>query len=155
MDINIIEGEASSPELKIGIVMTEWNSFVIDELLQGALNVLENKGFNEDQITVMRCPGAYEIPFTSRMLLPHVDGVITLGAVIRGETPHFDYISDAVTDGILQLNMTQDKPVVFGVLTTDTTEQAAERADQSSKYGNKGSAAALALLKMIYLAETF
>lgn len=152
MDIEIIEGEASSQDTTIGIVLTEWNSFVTDELLQGALDVLKNKGFKKDQVVVARCPGAYEIPFTCRTLLPNVDGVITLGAVIRGETPHFDYISQAVTDGIQQLNMTQNKPVVFGVLTTDTVQQATERADQQSKFGNKGASAALALLKMIYLA---
>jgi 6,7-dimethyl-8-ribityllumazine synthase len=153
MDIEIIEGEASSQELQIGIVTTSWNAFITDELLQGSLDVLQNKGWQENQITAVRCPGAFEIPFASRLLLPRVDGIIALGAVIRGETPHFDYICKAAAEGILELNMTQNKPVTFGVLTTDTAEQALERSNQKSKFGNKGADAALALLKMLYLAK--
>lgn len=153
MDIEIIEGIAGSKGYQIGIVTTSWHAFITDELLQGSLDVLQSKGWQKDQITVVRCAGAFEIPFASRLLLPRVDGIITLGAVIRGETPHFEYISKAVTEGILGLNMTQNKPVVFGVLTTDTVEQAVERTKQNSKFGNKGADAALALLKMLYLSE--
>jgi 6,7-dimethyl-8-ribityllumazine synthase len=153
MNIEITEGEADSKELQIGIVTTAWNAFITDELLQGSLDVLQNKGWQEDQITVLRCHGAFEIPFTSRLLLPRVDGIITLGAVIRGETPHFDYICRAATEGILELNMSQNKPVVFGVLTTDTVEQAEQRTKQNSKFGNKGADAALAMLRMLYLTK--
>jgi 6,7-dimethyl-8-ribityllumazine synthase len=151
MNIPVIEGNAIPDDIQIGIVTTSWNSFITDELLQGALQLLQNRGIQQEQVTVVRCPGAFEIPFTSRALLPKVNGIIPLGAVIRGQTPHFDYICKAVTDGLLQLNMSQDKPVVFGILTTDTVQQAVERADETSDFGNKGAEAALALLKMIFL----
>jgi 6,7-dimethyl-8-ribityllumazine synthase len=153
MDIEIIEGEADNKELQIGIVTTSWNAFITDKLLQGSLEVLQNKGWQKDQMTVVRCPGAFEIPFTCRLLLPRMDGIIAMGAVIRGETPHFDYICKAAAEGILELNMTQNKPVSFGVLTTDTVEQALQRTDQNSKFGNKGADAALALLKMLYVVK--
>ena len=153
MDIEIIEGDTVKTNYQIGIVVARWNSFVTDKLLDGALNLLDRKGYEEDQIVVARCPGAYEIPFTSKMLLPKVDGVITLGAVIRGETPHFDYVCEAVNGGVMELNMGTDKPVVFGVLTTDTVQQAAERADENSDFGNKGAEAALALLEMLSLKQ--
>jgi 6,7-dimethyl-8-ribityllumazine synthase len=152
-DIEIIQGDSVDNGWKIGIVVTQWNSLVTDKLLQGAWNVLRNKGFAEQQLIVVRCPGAFEIPFTSRALLPKVDGVITLGTVIRGETAHFDYICKAVTEGVLQLNMEGDKPVVFGVLTTDTVQQATERADEKSDFGNKGAETALAIIDMISLRQ--
>jgi 6,7-dimethyl-8-ribityllumazine synthase len=151
MDIDIIQGDTENNDWKIGIVVTQWHSFVTDKLLQGAWNVLKNKGFAEQQVIVVRCPGAFEIPFVSQTLLPKVDGIIALGAVIRGETAHFDYVSKAVTEGVLRLNMEGDKPVVFGVLTTDTVQQAVERTDEKSKFGNKGAETALAVIDMISL----
>ncbi len=151
MDIDIIQGDTVNNDWKIGIVVTQWHSFVTDKLLQGAWNVLKNKGFAEQQVIVVRCPGAFEIPFVSQTLLPKVDGIIALGAVIRGETAHFDYVSKAVTEGVLRLNMEGDKPVVFGVLTTDTVQQAVERTDEKSKFGNKGAETALAVIDMISL----
>jgi 6,7-dimethyl-8-ribityllumazine synthase len=153
MDIKIIQGNPVSNDWKIGIVVTQWNSFVTDKLLQGAWNILRNKGFTEEQLIIVRCPGAFEIPFVSRALLPKVDGIITLGAVIRGETPHFDYICKAVTEGVLRLNIEGDKPVAFGVLTTDTVRQATERADENSNFGNKGAETALAVIDMISLRQ--
>lgn len=153
MDVEIIKGSTDYNNCKIGIVVASWNSFITDKLLEGALDVLKSKGFDASQLVVARCPGAYEIPFTSRMLLPKVDGVITLGAVIRGETPHFDYVCETANNGVLQLNMEHEKPVVFGVLTTDTVQQAQERSDKNSDYGNKGAEAALALIEMISMRE--
>lgn len=146
-----LKGDVPGRGATIGVVVASWNSFITDKLLQGALNILDAKGFGETQRLVVRCPGAYEIPFSAKMLLPRVDGVITLGAVIRGDTPHFDYVCEAVNNGVMQLNMEYDKPVVFGVLTTDTVQQATERADENSDFGNKGAEAALALLEMISL----
>ncbi len=153
MDIEIIKGDSNQNDFKVGIVVASWNSFVTDKLLEGALEVLQNKGFERHQILVARCPGAYEIPYTSKSLLPKVDGIITLGAVIRGETPHFDYVCETANNGVLQLNMEHPKPVVFGVLTTDTVQQAQERSDENSDYGNKGAEAALALIEMISLKQ--
>lgn len=153
MGYNMLEGNTDNTSYKIGIVVTKWNSFITDELLEGALQTLKSKGYNDEQIVVARCPGAYEIPFTVRKLLPNVDGVVTLGAVIRGDTPHFEYVCDAVNRGITDLNMKGNKPVVFGVLTTDNVQQARERSGQQGDGGNKGAEASLALLEMLSLTE--
>ena len=153
MTVKTIEAESGENKYQIGIVVAKWNSFITDQLLQGALDLLKNKGFNDQQITVVKCPGAYEIPFTTQLLLPKVDGVVALGAVIRGDTPHFDYVCQAVNNGVLQLNMKQNKPVSFGVLTTDTVQQAAERAGLTEQAGNKGAEATLALLEMLSLCQ--
>jgi 6,7-dimethyl-8-ribityllumazine synthase len=136
---------------KIAIVAANWNSFITDEMLEAALHSLKRKGIPEEQIHTMRCPGSFELPLACKWCLEHlhVDGVVAIGAVIRGGTPHFDYVCDAVTRGIADLNLDTGKPVAFGVLTTDTVEQATERA--SVEKGNKGAEAALALCEMIEL----
>lgn len=153
MSYKIVEGITEDASFTIGIVVAKWNSFITDELLDGALHALKGKGISEDQIIVARCPGAYEIPFTARQLLDHVDGVVTLGAVIRGDTPHFDYVCDAVNRGVTDLNMAGNKPAVFGVLTTDNVQQARERSGLEGDGGNKGAEASLALLEMLSLTE--
>ncbi|HKK46930.1 MAG TPA: 6,7-dimethyl-8-ribityllumazine synthase [Balneolaceae bacterium] len=153
MSYTIVKGNTENTDFKIGIVVAKWNSFITDELLNGALQTLKNKGFKDEQITIAHCPGAYEIPFTARQLLAHVDGVITLGAVIQGDTPHFDYVCDAVNRGVTDLNMKGNKPVVFGVLTTDTVKQARERSGLEGTKGNKGAEATLALLDMLTLTK--
>lgn len=149
----MIEADSNSSQYQIGIVVAKWNSFITEPLLQGALDLLKNKGFSDEQITVVKCPGAYEIPFTAQTLLPKVDGIVTIGAVIRGDTPHFDYVCEAVNRGVLQLNMENAKPVSFGVLTTDTVQQAAQRAGLKEDAGNKGAEATLALLEMLSLCQ--
>jgi len=148
-----LQGNTDDSSFTIGIVVAKWNSFITDELLDGALNALKNAGFDDEQIIVARCPGAYEIPYTTRKLLPKVDGVITLGAVIRGDTPHFDYVCDAVNRGVTDLNMEGNKPVVFGVLTTDTVEQARQRCGLAGDGANKGTEASLALLEVLTLTK--
>jgi len=153
MSPQILEGNLEQANCTIGIVVAKWNSFITDELLEGALGALKGKGISDEQIIVARCPGAYEIPFTAQQLLPKVDGVITLGAVIQGDTPHFDYVCDGVNRGVTDLNIAGNKPVVFGVLTTDTVQQARERCGLVGDKGNKGTEAALALLEMVTLAE--
>ena len=155
MGRNILQGDTDGNDFNIGIAVAKWNSFITDELLEGALNALKSKGFGDEQILVARCPGAYELPFTARKLLDQTDGVITLGAVIRGDTPHFDYVCDAVNRGVTDLNLEGNKPVVFGVLTTDNVAQAQERAGLKGDKGNKGAEAALALIEMISLNEKF
>ncbi len=152
---NILKGDTENNGFSIGIAIAKWNSFITDELLEGALNTLKSKGFNNEQILIAHCPGAYELPFTARKLLDHTDGVITLGAVIRGDTPHFDYVCEAVNRGVINLNLEGNKPVVFGVLTTDNVAQAQERAGLKGDKGNKGAEAALALIEMISLNEKF
>ncbi|NGP89323.1 6,7-dimethyl-8-ribityllumazine synthase [Fodinibius halophilus] len=153
MSYQELEGNTDGTNVKVGIVVAKWNSFITDELLEGALHTLKGKGIAEGDILIARCPGAYEIPFTARKLLEKVDGVVTLGAVIQGDTPHFDYVCDAVNRGVTDLNMKGNKPVVFGVLTTDTVKQAQERCGLHGDKGNKGSEAALALLEMITLGK--
>lgn len=149
--MNVIEGNITGVKGKVGIVKTRWNEFITDRLFEGAVNRLKQLGINEDKVVSVKCPGAYEIPYTARQLIEHtsVEGVICLGVVIRGDTPHFDYVAGAVNSGIQQLNMQYDKPAIFGVLTTDSIEQAVERA--GTKAGNKGAEVAEALVEMISL----
>ena len=137
--------------IQIGIVAARWNSFITDEMLDSAINALKAKGVRDSNLFHMRCPGSFELPLACKWCLEHfdLDGVIAIGAVIRGGTPHFDYVCDAVTRGITDLNLSSGKPVSFGVLTTDTVEQARERASEAK--GNKGAEAALALCDMIAL----
>lgn len=138
-------------EVKVTVVAARWNSFVTDEMLDAAVHALQSKGLKEANIITMRCPGSFELPLACKWCLEHLqaDGVVAIGAVIRGGTPHFDYVCEAVTRGITDLNLSAGKPVSFGVLTTDTVEQAKERA--SEEKGNKGAEAALALCEMIAL----
>lgn len=155
MPANILQGNTSDNSFTIGIAVAKWNSFITDELLIGAQDTLKSKGFSDDQILIAQCPGAYELPFTAQKLLDYTDGVVTLGAVIRGDTPHFDYVCDAVNRGITDLNLKGNKPVVFGVLTTDDVTQARQRCGLEGDKGNKGAEAALALIEMLSLSKQF
>lgn len=148
MGITIIDGKTALNGAKIGIVVSRWNSSITEKMLDGALKVLNGNGILDEDILVVRCPGSFEIPLTAQYILEEkeVDGIIALGVVIRGGTPHFEYVCDAVTQGVLNLNLNYKKPVAFGVLTTDDVKQAMDRAGEK---GNKGGEAALALLEMI------
>lgn len=148
MPYKLLEGNTSQKNIKIGIVVSKWNSNITEQMLEGALAALKGNGVTEEDITVIKCPGSFEIPLTADYLLnkTDVDGVIALGVVIRGGTPHFEYVCDAVTKGVIELNLKYQKPVAFGVLTTDDVKQAVDRAGAK---GNKGGEAALALLEMI------
>lgn len=150
MPNTLLEGKTNNVQGKIGIVVSRWNSAITDQMLEGALSALIGNGIKEEDIIVSKCPGSFEIPLATQYLLEHTDvqGVIALGVVIRGGTPHFEYVCDAVTRGVIDLNLKYQKPVAFGVLTTDDVKQALERA---GKKGNKGGEAALALLEMIDL----
>ena len=150
MSYKIIEGKTNPENAKIGIVVSRWNSNITEQMLEGAVAALKGNGIHEDDIIVTRCPGSFEIPLAADFLLDKadVDGVIALGVVIRGGTPHFEYVCDAVTRGVADLNLKYQKPVAFGVLTTDDVKQALDRAGEK---GNKGGEAALALLEMIDL----
>lgn len=136
---------------RIAIVAAKWNSFVTDPMLEGAEAALKGKGIPSDQIYSFRCPGSYELPLACKMCIDEldVDGVVAIGAVIKGGTPHFHYVCDAVNKGISDLNIRYGIPVSFGVLTTDNVEQAMERA--SIEKGNKGAEAALAVCDMLEL----
>jgi 6,7-dimethyl-8-ribityllumazine synthase len=145
------EGTFTASQGTYAIVVSRWNEFITGRLLDGALDSLRRHGVNDDQIIVAHCPGAYEIPLTAQWLIAkhNPDAVIALGAVIRGSTPHFDYVCSAVNKGVADLNAKTGKPVIFGVLTTDSIEQAVERA--GTKAGNKGAEAATAAIEMVSL----
>jgi 6,7-dimethyl-8-ribityllumazine synthase len=137
--------------LSVGIVLSEFNEFVVESLLEGCLEALDEEDVSSGNVTVYRVPGAFEIPGAARRVHEERDhdGIICLGAVIRGETPHFDYICSHVTDGVGHLSMEADVPVIFGVLTTDNRNQALQRARSSGN--NKGVEAADSLLRTVGL----
>lgn len=146
-----IEGDFLASGARFGIIVGRFNSFVVESLLSGALDTLRRHGVQEDHITVVRVPGAFEIPLTAQRLAAsnNYDALIALGAVIRGGTPHFDYVAGECSKGLAQVMMQQDLPVGFGVLTVDSIEQAIERA--GTKAGNKGVEATLSTLEMVSL----
>jgi 6,7-dimethyl-8-ribityllumazine synthase len=148
--VRVIEGDLQGQGVKVSIVVSRFNSFITDRLLEGALDALRRHGVEEKGITVIRVPGSFEIPLGVRRAAGQkVDAVIALGALIRGGTPHFDYLSAEVTKGVAQVMLETGIPVSFGVLTTDTVEQAIERA--GTKAGNKGAEAAQSALEMVSL----
>ena len=149
--MKIIEGKLVSKGFKFGIIVSRFNEFINHKLLEGALDCLRRHEAEEDDIEVIWVPGAFELPLAAKKAasLEKYDAVICLGAVIRGATPHFDYISSEVSKGIANVALQTGKPVIFGVLTTDTIEQAIERA--GTKNGNKGWDAALSAIEMVNL----
>jgi 6,7-dimethyl-8-ribityllumazine synthase len=144
----IIEGQLSAAPYKFGIVISRFNEFITHRLLDGAIDCLTRHGAKEKSIDVVQCPGAFEIPQVAQQLVKsgNYDAVICLGCVIRGETPHFDYIANAVSAGLNRLALNSSVPIVFGVLTTDSLDQAIERA--GAKSGNKGWESALAAIEL-------
>jgi 6,7-dimethyl-8-ribityllumazine synthase len=150
-DIKTIEGDFTSGKGEFALVVGRWNSFVVEHLLEGALDTLRRHGVGDKQITIVRAPGAFEIPLVCRQLAEKggFDAIIALGAVIRGGTPHFEYVAGECTKGIAQVTMQYGIPVTFGVLTVDTIEQAVERS--GTKAGNKGAEAAESALEMVSL----
>jgi 6,7-dimethyl-8-ribityllumazine synthase len=148
---NIIEGKLDATGLKVGLAVSRFNSFISERLLEGAIDALRRHGANENDLDVVRVPGAFELPMVTKKMVESgkYDAVICLGAVIRGATPHFDYVSAEVTKGIASVSLDAGVPVAFGVLTTDNIEQAVERA--GSKSGNKGFEAATTIIEMVSL----
>ncbi|CAK8715927.1 6,7-dimethyl-8-ribityllumazine synthase [Candidatus Electronema halotolerans] len=148
---NFIEGNLHGQGCKIGIVVSRFNSFISEKLLEGALDILVRSGVKDEDIDVARVPGAFEIPLVTQKMArsKKYDAVICLGVVIRGATPHFDFVANEVAKGSAQVMLDSGIPVLFGVLTTESIEQAIERA--GSKAGNKGADVAVAALEMISL----
>ena len=146
-----IDGKLNAEGLKFGIIVGRFNSFIGERLLEGALDALIRHGADDSQITVARVPGAFEIPLATQKMARSgkYDALICLGAVIRGSTPHFDYVASEVSKGIAHVSLQTGVPVAFGVLTVDTIEQAIERA--GTKAGNKGAEAAASALEMVSL----
>ena len=145
----IIEGKKDAQGLKIGIVVSRYNHFITEKLLDGALDGFKSHGGDDDKVTIVRVPGAFEIPLIADKLAAsgRYDALVCLGAVIRGDTPHFDYVCDAVTHGIGAAVQAYKIPIGFGVLTTDDVQQAMERA--GAKDANKGYEALLTVVEMI------
>ena len=147
--IKTIEGDFQGGSARYALVVARFNSFVVDKLVEGALDTLRRHGVKDADITIVRAPGAWELPVLTRHVLAagSYDAVIALGAVIRGGTPHFEYVAGECVKGLSVVSLDSNVPVAFGVLTVDTIEQAIERA--GTKAGNKGAEAALSALEMV------
>jgi 6,7-dimethyl-8-ribityllumazine synthase len=145
------EGRLDAQGFKFAIVVSRFNSFVTDKLLEGCLDALKRHGADENLIEIFRVPGAFEIPLVAKIVSKRadVDGIICLGAVIKGGTPHFHYVASEVTKGIATASLDNEKPIAFGILTTESVEQAVERA--GTKAGNKGVDAAMSVIEMVNL----
>ncbi len=150
-DIRTIEGDLVLKGAKVGIAVARFNSFVVESLLEGALDTLRRHGADDGDLEIVRVPGAFELPLAIQKMAAsrRYDGILALGAVIRGGTPHFDYVAGECVKGMASVMMRESIPVAFGVLTVDTIEQAIERA--GTKAGNKGGEAALSVIEMINL----
>lgn len=153
--MKIIEGNLTAKGLKVGIIVSRFNEFICGKLLEGSLDALRRHEIDENDVEVAWVPGAYEIPLVAKKMaaMEKYDAVICLGAVIRGSTPHFDYVAGEVAKGVATVGLETGKPVIFGVLTTDTIEQAIERA--GTKAGNKGFEAAMSAIEMSNLLKNF
>ena len=153
--MKIFEGNLVAQGLRVGIVVGRFNEFIVSKLLGGALDGLKRHGVEEENIDVAWVPGAFELPLIAKKMASgeKYDAVICLGAVIKGSTPHFDYVCAEASKGIASVALSSEKPVIFGVLTTDTIEQAIERA--GTKAGNKGYDAAVTAIEMANLLKSF
>lgn len=151
--MKIYEGKLTGEGKKFGIVVSRFNEFITGKLLEGALDALKRHGAMDDDIEIAWTPGAFEIPLIAKKMAESkkYNAVIALGAVIRGETPHFDYVANEVSKGVAKVSLDTDVPVIFGVLTTDTIEQAIVRA--GTKAGNKGFDAAVTAIEMANLID--
>ncbi|TQV66957.1 6,7-dimethyl-8-ribityllumazine synthase [Exilibacterium tricleocarpae] len=151
MSIVTIEGDFTAAQGKYALIVSRWNSFVVEHLKDGALDTLRRHGIGDDAITIYYAPGAFEFPITAQKIAAkgEHDAIIALGAVIRGGTPHFDYVAGECTKGLAQVSLQAGIPITFGVLTVDSIEQAIERS--GTKAGNKGVEAAQTALEMVSL----
>ena len=146
--------ELTSVGKKYAVVVARFNHFITDRLVEGCLDTLKRHGVKEEEIEIIRVPGAFEIPLAAQKASEKdYDAIITLGAVIRGDTPHFDYVCAEVSKGVANVSLNTGKPIIFGVITTDTIDQAIQRAGVKS--GNKGSDAALSAIEMANLIDMF
>ena len=151
--IKTIEGNYQTGSASYGIAVARFNSFIVDRLLDGAIDALRKQGVQDKDITIVKVPGAYELPIAVKQMIAQddFDAIIALGAVIRGGTPHFEYVAGECVKGLSQVGLAAGLPVAFGVLTVDTIEQAIERA--GTKAGNKGAEAALTAIEMVSLSR--
>jgi 6,7-dimethyl-8-ribityllumazine synthase len=145
------EGKLNAKGFRFAIVVSRFNSFITDRLVEGALDALKRHGADENKVDIYRVPGSFEIPLAAKLLAKkkEIDAVVCLGAVIKGATPHFHYVASEVTKGIAQSSLELEKPISFGIITSDSIEQAIERA--GTKAGNKGYDAAVSAIEMVNL----
>ncbi|MFL0801232.1 MAG: 6,7-dimethyl-8-ribityllumazine synthase [Agarilytica sp.] len=151
MTIKVIEGDFKQVKGKFALLVSRWNSFVVEHLKEGAIDTLRRQGVADDDIEIVYAPGAFEFPLAAQKIADtkKYDAIIALGAVIRGGTPHFDYVAGECTKGLAQVSLNAGLPITFGVLTVDSIEQAIERS--GTKAGNKGAEAASTALEMVSL----
>ncbi len=150
-EIKVIEGQLTISNSRVALLVARFNSFVVESLLEGAIDTLKRHGAKDRDLTIIRVPGAYEMPIAAQRLAASkkYDAIVALGAVIRGGTPHFEYVAGECTKGLSTVSLQHDIPIAFGVLTVDSIEQAIERA--GTKAGNKGGEAAMSMIEMINL----
>jgi len=149
--VKIIEGNLDAGKIKVGIVVSRFNEMVSKGLLSGALDCLKRHGAREDNISVIWAPGSFDIPLIAKKAVQGNDAIICLGAVIRGATPHFEYVASEAAKGVAKVSLESGVPIVFGILTTDNLEQALERS--GAKPGNKGFDAALSAIELVNLSK--
>ncbi|MEE9342383.1 MAG: 6,7-dimethyl-8-ribityllumazine synthase [Gammaproteobacteria bacterium] len=149
--MKVIEGQLTISNSRVALLVARFNSFVVESLLEGAIDTLKRHGAKDRDLTIIRVPGAYEMPIAAQRLAASkkYDAIVALGAVIRGGTPHFEYVAGECTKGLSTVSLQHDIPIAFGVLTVDSIEQAIERA--GTKAGNKGGEAAMSMIEMINL----
>ena len=153
--MKVLEGKLVAEGIRVGIVAARFNEFIVSKLVSGALDGLKRHGVNDDDISIAWVPGAFEIPLVAKKMAesPEYDVVICLGAVIKGSTPHFDYVCAEASKGVATVSLNSEKPVAFGILTTNSIEEAIERA--GTKAGNKGYDAAITAIEMANLMKMF
>ncbi len=149
MPYRTFQGSLDATDLRIGVVVSRFNEFITEQLAKGALEMLEKHGCRHENITFVKVPGAWELPIAAKLLAASCDAIVALGAVIRGDTPHFEYVAGGAADGLRQVSLETGVPVAFGVLTTDDMQQAMDRA--GGKSGNKGCEAAEAAIELANL----
>ena len=149
MAIASFQGSLDAADLRIGIVVSRFNSFITEELVKGALRVLAERGCPEKNVLLVRVPGAWELAVAAKYLAPTCDAILAIGAVIRGDTPHFEYVAGGAADGLNRVSLDTGVPIAFGVLTTDDMQQAMDRA--GGKSGNKGAEAAEVAIELANL----
>lgn len=152
-DIRKIEGQLVVSGKRIAIVAARFNGFIVESLVAGAVDALVRHGISKEHVSLVYAPGAFELPYVVKKMAASgkVDAIVALGAVIRGATPHFDYVAGECAKGLANLSLQHDMPIAFGVLTTDTIEQAIERA--GTKAGNKGAESAMTVIELLSLAD--
>lgn len=149
MPYRTFQGSLDASALRVGVVVSRFNEFITEQLAKGALEVLEKNGCPHENISFVKVPGAWELPIAAQALAPQCDAIIALGAVVRGDTPHFDYVAGGAANGLNRVSLDTGVPIAFGVLTTDDMQQAMDRA--GGKSGNKGSEAAAVAIELANL----